>query len=238
MFLSYRDKKMRYFLLLLIIAIFSSSSLANVIIGGTRVIYLSDKREVSIAINNLDKENLFLIQSWIEDEDGNKVDDFIITPPLFKLLPEKENKIRIINSTNQLPNDRETVYWLNIKSIPALRKSDENRLNIILKSRLKLFYRPKEIITESTEIYKKIELKQLNKQLVVHNPTAFYINFNSIKIGNFKIETPGVLPPYSQKIWQIKPNKNNKIDWSFINDYGAIIETISLLNDNNNEQKK
>lgn len=138
---------MRYFLLLLTIAIFSSSSPANVIIGGTRVIYPSDKCEVSIAINNLDKENLFLIQSWIEDEDGNKVDDFIITPPLFKLLPEKENKIRIINSTNQLPNDRETVYWLNIKSIPALTKSDENRLNIILKSRLKLFYRPKEIIT-------------------------------------------------------------------------------------------
>lgn len=113
---------MQYLLLSLIIVIFSSSSLANVIIGGTRVIYPSDKREVSIAINNLDKDNLFLIQSWIEDKDGNKVDDFIITPPLFKLLPKKENKIRIINSTNQLPNDRETVYWLNIKSIPALKK--------------------------------------------------------------------------------------------------------------------
>lgn len=118
------------------------------------------------------------------------------------------------------------------------KKSDENRLNIILKSRLKLFYRPKEIIDEFTDIYKKIEFKQLNKQLVVYNPTAFYINFNSIKIGKFKIESPGMLPPYSQKKWQIKPSTNNKIDWSFINDYGAIIETISLLNDNNNEQKK
>lgn len=55
MFRSYRDKKMRYFLLSLIMAMFSSLSLANVIIGGTRVIYPSDMREVSIAINNLDK---------------------------------------------------------------------------------------------------------------------------------------------------------------------------------------
>lgn len=229
---------MRYFLLSLIMAMFSSLSLANVIIGGTRVIYPSDMREVSIAINNLDKETLFLIQSWVEDENGNKVDDFIITPPLFKLLPKKENKIRIINSTNKLPNDRETVYWLNIKSIPALKKNDQNRLNIILKSRLKIFYRPKEIITDLTEIYKKIEFRQLSKQLIVHNPTAFYINFNSIKIGNFKIESPGMLPPYSQKKWPIKQHSNNKIDWSYINDYGAVIETHTLLNDNNDEYKK
>ncbi|HGJ5876727.1 MAG TPA: fimbria/pilus periplasmic chaperone [Arsenophonus sp.] len=47
------------------------------------------------------------------------------------------------------------MYWLNIRSIPALKKNEENYLNIILKSRLKLFYRPKEIITEVNEIYKK-----------------------------------------------------------------------------------
>lgn len=230
---------MRYFLLL-IITIFSFSSFANVIIGGTRVIYPSDKREVSITINNLDKENLFLIQSWIENEQGNKTDEFIVTPPLFKLAPEKENKIRIINSTNNLPNDRETVYWLNIKSIPALKKTEDNHLNIILKSRIKLFYRPKEIITETNNIYKKIEFILLNKQLVAHNPTAFYINFNSIKVGKFKIGEPGMLAPYSQKKWDIKQNQsvNNKINWSFINDYGAVIKTYNLLNDNNDEHKK
>ncbi|MFV9997973.1 MAG: molecular chaperone [Arsenophonus endosymbiont of Dermacentor nuttalli] len=63
--------------------------------------------------------------------------------------------MRIINTTSDLPNDRETIYWLNVKSIPTLKKNEENHLNIILKSRLKLFYRPKEIITETSKIYKK-----------------------------------------------------------------------------------
>ncbi|HGJ5876726.1 MAG TPA: molecular chaperone [Arsenophonus sp.] len=69
---------------------FSFSSFAN-IISGTRVIYPSNKHEVYITINNnnLDKENLFLIQSWVENEQDNKVDDFIITPPLFKLTAAK-----------------------------------------------------------------------------------------------------------------------------------------------------
>lgn len=85
-----RDKNMRYFLLSLIMTMFSSLSFANVIIGDTRVIYPSDMNEVSILINNLDKETLFLIQSWVEDKNGNKVDNFIITAPLFKLLSQKK----------------------------------------------------------------------------------------------------------------------------------------------------
>ncbi|MFV9997972.1 MAG: hypothetical protein AB8W37_10455 [Arsenophonus endosymbiont of Dermacentor nuttalli] len=44
-----------------------------------------------------------------------------------------------------------------------------------------------------------MEFRLLNKQLIAHNPTAFYINFNSLKIGTFKIEEPGILAPYSQK---------------------------------------
>ena len=80
---------MRYFLLLSIITMFSFSSFTNIIISGTRVIYPSNKREISITINNLDKYNLFLIQSLVENEQGNKVDDFIITPHLFKLAAAK-----------------------------------------------------------------------------------------------------------------------------------------------------
>ncbi|HGJ5876728.1 MAG TPA: hypothetical protein ACHBX0_10520 [Arsenophonus sp.] len=34
-----------------------------------------------------------------------------------------------------------------------------------------------------------------------------------------------MLAPYSQKKWKIQSSENNTINWSFINDYGAIIET-------------
>ncbi|MCC3264159.1 fimbria/pilus periplasmic chaperone, partial [Paenibacillus polymyxa] len=69
---------------------------------------------------------------------------FIITPPLFKLSPTKNNVLRIVNTSDALPQDRESVYWVNVKSIPARSEDAENKnvLQIAVRTRLKLFYRP------------------------------------------------------------------------------------------------
>ncbi|MCV5920354.1 fimbria/pilus periplasmic chaperone, partial [Escherichia coli] len=69
---------------------------------------------------------------------------FIITPPLFKLDPEKNNILRIVNITHGLPQDRESVYWVNVKAIPSKSDDSENKnvLQIAVRTRIKLFYRP------------------------------------------------------------------------------------------------
>ena len=76
---------------------------------------------------------------------GNKKHRFIITPPLFKLDPDKNNVLRIVNIEDTLPKDRESVYWINVKAIPAKSAENENKnvLQIAVRTRLKLFYRPK-----------------------------------------------------------------------------------------------
>lgn len=69
--------------------------LAGVIVGGTRVVYNSEKREASISVKNPEKSIPYLIQSWVESENGSTAmkAPFIITPPLFRLDAEQE-KIR------------------------------------------------------------------------------------------------------------------------------------------------
>lgn len=57
---------------------------------------------------------------------------FIITPPLFKLDPDKNNVLRIVNIEDTLPKDRESVYWINVKA-RFLRK--------VLKMKIKTSYR-------------------------------------------------------------------------------------------------
>ena len=50
----------------------------------------------------------------------------------------EENKLRIINTGGNLPQDRESLFWMNIKTIPATEKLDNvNTLQIAIKTRIK-----------------------------------------------------------------------------------------------------
>jgi len=97
------------------------SAQAGVIVGGTRIIYDASKKEASIAVKNPEKTAPYLIQSWIENYPQPTADKapFIMTPPLFRLDAGKENIVRIIRTGGNLPEDRESVFWANIKSISA-----------------------------------------------------------------------------------------------------------------------
>ncbi len=54
-----------------------------------------------------------------------KRSQFVITPPLFSM-QGKKNTLRIINATNhQLPGDRESLFWVNVKAIPPWKKTRE-----------------------------------------------------------------------------------------------------------------
>ena len=130
------------FIVYALISLFTliNTAYAGVIIGGTRVIYSEGNKDVSISVENPDKIP-YLIQSWIDGIDEKKQSDFTITPPLFRLNPEKTNALRIFLTENKLPQDKESLFWLNIKTIPATERT-ENSLQIAFKTQMKLIYRP------------------------------------------------------------------------------------------------
>lgn len=126
---------------------FTASAQAGVIIGGTRIIYNGDKKETSISVKNPYKSS-YLIQSW--SDAGEKSSDkspFMVTPPLFRLDAGQENNLRIIRTGGNLPEDRESLYWMNIKSIPSTTEKQDNvnTLQIAVKTRIKLIYRPQSL---------------------------------------------------------------------------------------------
>lgn len=53
----------------LFFTLFSSSVPAGVIIGGTRVIYYSDKSDATITVKNNEKALPYLIQAWVDPFD-------------------------------------------------------------------------------------------------------------------------------------------------------------------------
>lgn len=196
---------------------------AAVSLGATRVIYFAGEKQVKLPVINND-EKRYLIQSWIENSEGKKDNSFVITPPLFSMQGKKENTLRIIDATNnKLPKDRETLFWLSVKSIPAVEKSlaNENMLQLTIISKIKFFYRPKYLTISPDENYKKLQFKRNNDTLIIKNPTPYFITMTELELGGKKLENT-MVPPFEDKSISIPTSAYGKLSFQTINDYGAI----------------
>lgn len=194
---------------------------AGIIIGGTRVIYDGNKKEANININNPDATP-YLIQSWIEVQNGGtEKAPFIITPPLYRLDPTQQNLERII-LTGAVPQDKESVYWLNIKAIPSAPKK-ENTLQIAVKTSLKLIYRPAALKGGvPDEQADKLTWSVIGNKIQVTNPTPFVMNFNEITVGGKKLDKVTYVLPGSTASFDLPKDVHGGITtFAIINDYGG-----------------
>lgn len=204
---------------------------AGVVIGGTRLVYDGAGKEATISVINPEKKSPYLIQSWVENQniaDSSKP-PFIVTPPLFRLDSGKENLLRVMRTGGNLPQDRESLYWLSIKSIPATNKTDQNQLLISVKSRIKLIYRPEGLVGDPGEAWKKITFVREGNMLKATNPTPFYISFHTITAGAIDVDLSdsATLPPMNTLSWKLPAGAGDSVKWKTINDYGGITEEAS-----------
>lgn len=233
--------RMRFFSTLALFLI-SAVSHGSVTLGGTRIIYDAGKKEANInVINkpvNVDSglHNVknspgapFLIESWVENSDKQKMEvtPFIVTPPLFTLESTKENVLRIIYNGKSLPSDRESLFWLNVKSIPLSSSANNNTLQFAINNRIKLLYRPVGLPDDMSNIVQKIKWQIADKKLKVTNDTAYYITLYEVKIKGKKIaldnKQDGILAPKSRKEYPINTAiiAGDPVQWTYINDYGG-----------------
>ncbi|MDQ4428491.1 fimbrial biogenesis chaperone [Yokenella regensburgei] len=208
---------------LLITSAFSQAK-AGVIIGGTRVVYTGDKKETSLSITNPDALP-YLIQSWVEaSAPGGSKPPFIITPPLYRLDKGQQNMMRIV-LVGRLSQEKESLFWLNIKSIPSVTPRD-NTLQVAVKTRIKLIYRPQALAGSGPEEQAgKLIWSRNGAHVQVHNPTPYYINFNEIKVGGIKLEEATYVAPGSTAMFTLPTgNTSSQLAFKIINDYGGIGE--------------
>lgn len=204
-----------------LIATTVSAAQAGVIIGGTRVVYDGNKKEASISVQNPDTTP-YLIQSWIDTQNSSaEKTPFIITPPLYRLDKGQQNVERIILA-GAVPQDKESLYWLNIKAIPSAPRKD-NTLQIAVKTRIKLIYRPAVLKgTTPEELAEKLSWSRSGDSLQVKNPTVYVMNFNEITVGGKKVEDVSyVLPGATASFALPKGVSGGEVTFTVINDYGG-----------------
>lgn len=192
--------------------------------GATRVIYETAEKQASLAVINSDSHERYLIQAWVEDASGQRTRDFIVTPPLFTASPKSENSLRIMYMGKPLPQDRETVFWMNIKAIPAVNKEsikDKNTLQLAVLSRIKLFMRPEGLSMGEMESAEKLSFHNNGKTLTAFNPTPYYQTLVNISLGGKKIKNT-MVPPLGQLDIPLPADASGSLTFQTVNDYGAI----------------
>lgn len=211
---------------LFLVAIFSlitGYSHGAISLSATRIIYNGSKKDASInIINSNDRDTV--IQTWLEGDDVySQAPPFAVTPPLAKIKGNKRQLLRVIYQGVGLPQDRESVFWLNVQEIP-LKAEGGNVLQLALMQRIKVFYRPTNLQGESYLAPERLKISIFNNQLVIKNPTPFYINMVSLSQGRTEVNGR-MLPPASSTSWPIDSlDYNGMFTFSAVNDFGAVVD--------------
>lgn len=213
---------------------------AGILAASTRVVYDQEKPEQSLVLVNTN-EYPVLTQLWVDDGTSNldfKETPFVVLPPVFKLSPAEIKGIRIIYNGKKLPQDRESLFWLNLYEIPSLKKSQMSNeyVNLAMNTQLKVFFRPQHLkkydidVTQNKIIYDIIQNDHY--QLRVSNPTPYHLNYSNITIFHdnkftvLDLNQKNTVKPFSKEIYDIPlsglSKKNElKIHFILIDDQGV-----------------
>ncbi len=210
--------------------ILSSTANGAVSMDRTRVIFDGSQKSISLNISNSNKQLPYLAQGWIENTEGQKIQSpLVVLPPVQRLESGQSSQVKIeaLPEINTLPQDRESLFYFNLREIPP--KSDKpNTLQIALQTRVKLFYRPKAIIPEKngTPWQEKLIMEKQGDQFIIKNPTPYYVTIinatDNPKSTNAKEFTPLMLPPFSQDNLGLKASLlGSSPVLTYINDFGG-----------------
>ena len=218
----------------LVLLMLSQTGNVNAAIGldRTRVVFDGSKDADSMTITNNNTQLPYLAQGWIEDEQGNKITSpLIVLPPVQRLEPGKKSQVKVqaLPAVKSLPQDRETVYYFNLREIPP-RSDKANSLQIALQTRIKLFYRPASIVPSQQERsdpwQKQLILTREADDFQVNNPTPYYITLIDARSSKEGKTSPGfeplMVPPKGTLKLGVSAAALGSKPWlTYVNDYGG-----------------
>lgn len=219
-------------LLALVSACAVQTSLAAVSLDRTRVILTGSDKSVSISISNQNDKLPYLAQAWIENEQAEKITSpLVVLPPIQRLEAGGSSQLKIqgLPELSQLPQDRESLFYFNLREIPP-RSDTPNSLQIALQTRVKLFYRPVAIAAKTglneTPWQEKLTLTRQADRYLVNNPTPYFItvidatrDLKAVSASDFK---PLMIAPKTQLDLGLSSKAlGDKPVLTYVNDYGG-----------------
>ncbi|WP_406948104.1 fimbria/pilus periplasmic chaperone [Serratia marcescens] len=214
----------------LLAGVLAPTAQAAIALDRTRVIFDGGVQSVSLSVSNQNKQLPYLAQGWLEDEQGNKIQSpLTVLPPVQRIEPGKPSQVKIqaLPAAKMLPQDRETLYYFNLREIPP-KSNKPNSLQIALQTRIKLFYRPAAIAPERNAApwQEQLTLSKQGDKYVVNNPTPYYVTLVDAAsrkgVEGAKGFEPLMVPPKGSLPLTVSAGSvGNSPVLTYINDYGG-----------------
>ena len=221
-----------------------SATWAAMVIEGTRVVVRGGDKETIVKMSNQGNVPL-VVQTWIDngEPDRDKTPDQIrvpynLTPPIARVDPTKGQTVRIFQTGETMPLDRESLYWFNVLEIPPKNKQlEESLVQFTIRSRLKLIYRPKALGRDvPREAINQIRWtlvtdKEGKIALRAHNLTPYFFTFGHGEVlttaaGSLKLQGDMAAPFGTVDLYPEKGSLSGvkNFQMTYINDFGAMVD--------------
>ena len=223
---------------------------AAIVITGTRVIYPAESREVNVRLSNVENRPV-LVQAWLDEGNPAASPDqiqvpFVLLPSVFRVEPRRGQSLRIMFTGAELPQDRESVYWLNVLEIPPkpAHAEDRNMIQLAFRTRIKLFYRPTGLYDDPTSVRSQLKWTFASNDsgervLRVENPSPYYVSVGSVVLeaaGKKVALKPDMAPPFGHV--DFTPEKGRleaklpaTASYTVLNDFGTEIKDTAQIGD-------
>lgn len=179
---------------------------SGIYIYGTRIIYPAQKKDITVQLMN-DGKRSSLIQAWIDNGDTSLPPEklqvpFIMTPPVIRVAANSGQQLKIKKLANNLPGDRESLFYLNVLDIPP--NSDENKDKNIIKI---CATKPDKVDLSPTggnrksikQQFSRLQLLRAPGSISVKNNSANWITIPEIKAKSKVNKETLLLAPWSSQ---------------------------------------
>lgn len=207
-------------------------ALAALQVQATRLIHQGASPSASLTLSN--KSTLpYMAQTWLDSGDQSTMPDdlpMVIMPPLMRLEPGEEATLRTIYAGSGLPEDKESLLWINVQEIPPGSEMD-NVLQFAIRTRIKLFYRPPNLGTTLDQAARSLSWRQRNGMLLVTNTSPLHITF--VHVQGMPSAGPGkqidldMIAPgqsISTQLPTVESPSTDTLRFGYINDHGGVSE--------------
>lgn len=207
----------------------SHQAMAAFVLDGTRFIYNEGDKSIPVRVTN-NAETLYGGQIWIDNSNQSKDSVYMVpSPPFFRVEAKQQQIIRIMNVDKSLPQQQESLFFLNVMEVPPkAKKGDGNVLAFAMNTKVKLIYRPTTLIEGRKDAERNVKIERKEGKTFLVNPTPYYFAIVNIKVNGKKMV---LTPKQSEDIASFKPFSEvginalpvkDKATFDAINDWGGI----------------
>jgi len=209
---------------------------AGVMAEGTRMIYPANSTGRTWLLANTNPWPV-LVQTWVDQGEGDPQQGdapFVVLPAIFRLEPSATERIRILHTGVSLPEDRESLFWLNLYEVPPSNTTagaSEAQMTLVFNTQFKVLYRPEGLTAPDNlagQLQFRLEQQEGQRCILTHNPTPWHASLTNLGVDSADgmlstDETDLLLPPFSTRCYRLGDGHlemEGKVHFSLIDDTG------------------